>query len=67
MAHKVAKKQPINKREDTVDVQNNTGINMGHIFQSTNSCSNTVYHIACEMRSNMFKTIDFSRQNLLYH
>jgi len=67
MAHKVAKNKPINKFEDTVDVQNNTGINMGHIFQPTNSCSNTVYHIACEMTSNMFITTDFSRQNLLDH
>jgi len=67
MAHKVAKNQPINKREDRVDVQNNTGIDMGNIFQSTNSCSNTVYHIACEMRSNMFITTDFSRQNLFEH
>jgi len=67
MAHKVAKNQPINNCEDMVDVQKNTGINMGHIFQPTNTCINTVYHTACEMRSNLFTTTDFSRQNLLDH
>jgi hypothetical protein len=67
MAHKVAKNQPINNCEDTVDVYKNTSINMGHIFQPTNTHISTVNHTACEMRNNLLVSTDFSRQNLLNH
>jgi hypothetical protein len=46
MEHKVAKNQPINNCEDMVDVQKNTGINMGHIFQPTSTCINTITQLA---------------------
>jgi hypothetical protein len=46
MEHKVAKNQPINNCEDMIDVQKNTCIIMGHIFQPTNTGINTTTQLA---------------------
>ena len=51
------KSQAFNDFESEVDLQELNGINMGRILHSVNACTNTVNHIASEMKKVVIKNI----------